>query len=102
MTKIIVDMKELSKFQKSLAENAEEFDNITRRMTEIVEALRNGWQGYDAHNFITNSSAYLHNLKQIRDTLSDESDLISRRSKIYNNRLDDFYNQIGGKEDVTK
>ncbi len=102
MTKIIVDMKELAGFQKNLASNAEEFDNITRRMTEIVEALKDGWQGYDAHNFITNSSAYLHNLKQIRDILSDEADLISRRSKTYTNRIDDFYTQIGGKEDGNK
>ena len=99
MTKIIVDMKELVQFQKDLADNAEEFDNITKRMASIIEDLRKGWQGYDSHNFITNASSYLNNLKQIRDTLSEESELVQRRSRTYNNRIDDFYAKIRGPEE---
>lgn len=99
MTKIIVDMGKLSQFQKDLANDAEEFDNITKKMANIVRDLENGWQGYDAHNFISNASSYLNNLKQVRDVLSEESNLIDGRSKIYSNRIDDFYSKIGGKED---
>lgn len=99
MTKIIVDMNKLSQFQKDLSYDAEEFDTITKKMASIVNDLNNGWQGYDAHNFITNASSYLNNLKQVRDVLSEESALIEGRTSYYSNRIDDFYSKIGGKED---
>ena len=96
MTKIIVDIGELSKFSQNLATDAEEFDSITNKMESIVSSLSGGWKGQDAENFISNATAYISNLKTVRDALNSSSSTVAKNVVAYNNRIDDFYSKLGG------
>lgn len=96
MTKIIVDVSELSKYSQNLADDAQEFDSITNRMESIVSSLSGGWTGQDAQNFISNASAYLSNLKTVRDALNSSSSTVAKNVVAYNNRINDFYSKLGG------
>lgn len=96
MTKLMVDLEELSTYGKNMGENAQTFDAITGQMVSIVESLRTGWKGNDANTFVTNASAYLANLAQVREALVNVSQVIQKHTQSYANRINDFYSKLGG------
>ena len=98
MTKLVVDIGALSKFSTVLGDDAVEFDSITNRMDEIVRALRAGWTGVDATKFINNATAYIDDLKIVRQALVDSSNAIVGQVGSYNRRLEEFHRNMEDKK----
>ena len=96
MTKIVVDINELSNYSTQIGDYAVEFDNITKSMRSIIDSLQNGWQGADATTFINNATSYINNLSTVRQALISSSNTISTQVNAYNRRVEDAYSRLGG------
>ena len=96
MTKVVVNIKELSNFSQKLTTDATEFDQITKKMGEIINSLASGWQGYDAENFISNATSYLENLNVVKKAIIDSASSTQKNVVAYTNRINEFYEKLGG------
>ena len=96
MTKIVVDIDELSKYSKQLGEYAVEFDNITNSMKSIVSSLESGWQGSDASSFIANATSYINNLSVVRQEIVNSSNTVAQQVNKYDQRIADASSRLGG------
>lgn len=95
MTKIIVDINELTKYSRQLNEDAQEFGVITNNMREIVETLRKkGWSGYDADTFTKNATTYLEDLKTVKVALIETAGIVQNRNKKYSSRIEEYFDKI--------
>ena len=102
MTKIIVNINELTKYSKQLYDDSQEFGIITNNMQEIVESLkRRGWSGYDADTFIKNASTYLSDLRVVKAALYESALIVQRRNKKYSTRIEEYFDKIKFREDKT-
>ena len=94
MTKIVVDINELARYSDSLTDNAEEFDTITKTMESIVVELKKGWTGIDSQKFINNATSYINNLKEVRNSLLESSEIIAEQVGKYNRRMEEFDSNV--------
>ncbi len=96
MSKIVVDEAKLFNLAKVLQEDSSEFKTITEKMSSIVDSLRGSWDGNDADTFITNATAYLGNLMEIKQALDEASHLVNKNAVAYSERIENFYAKLGG------
>ena len=90
MTKVIVDVEKLAKFSNDLITDVNEFDQITKKMEEIINSLASGWQGYDAEIFISNAVYYIENLYTVKKAIVDSASTIQKNAEEYANRINAF------------
>ena len=96
MTKIIVEIDALSKYSKELNEDAQEFQDITKRMQGIVNSLNTGWQGMDSRRFISNANSYIAGLNVVRDSFIATASSVSSDNAKYSARIDEFNSALRG------
>lgn len=96
MAKIIVELEALSKYSDELNKDAQDFQDITRRMQGIVSSLSAGWQGMDASKFISNANSYISGLTVVRDSFVNTAEIVNNHKAKYNARIDEFNSTIRG------
>ena len=96
MGTIIVETGKLREYGSNLESYAKEFHTITEKMDEIVKSLKGSWSGYDASKFINNATKYIENLKVIEEELNTYGSTAQRRSSKYDQRVEEFYNNLKG------
>ena len=95
MSKIVAGTAALNSYAAKLESSANEFNNLLSSMSETVGAINGSWSGADSDAFIANASAYLHNLKAIKDALLEYGTMVKNCSVEYNNRVADFNSLLG-------
>ena len=96
MTKVVVNIKDLAKYSEQLINDVTELDSIINSMVSIVNSLSTGWQGYDAENFVTNATSYLENLNIVKKAIVDSAESVQKNAVGYANRINSFYDKLGG------
>jgi len=85
------DLAQLLKYSQDLSEKAQKIASIRGELTGILNSISGSWTGTDAETFITNSTAYIENLKVIEDAMLNFSNKVGEKTKAYAQAIEAYY-----------
>ncbi len=91
MSILKVDLAALQNYSKSLSEKQQKIASIRAELTSTLESISGSWGGTDAETFITNSTAYIENLKVIEDAMLNFSNKVGEKTSKYAQAIEAYY-----------
>lgn len=92
--KISVNWTELRGLADRTKNNVEEFEQIRKKMSEIILSVQSCWQGTDSTNFINSAGNYVENLKTETLSLLEWSEFFYKSAMKYNGAVEDGLNKV--------
>ncbi len=99
MGRIYANHSDLYNYGKYLDDKSKEFEKISSEMAELVNNIKNSWDGIDSENFVKNSLEYIKGLKYVENCLASFGSYVRGKALKYDtNDLkfnEDFNRRIG-------